>query len=299
MIVIFFNLLRLIVKMSNRQVSARASISGPGGYVITTIHPRPCFDFLSLLVASWFGLPCACCYETNRWSPAGDYHYDKNGRFIQSFCDHCNAVICNSCSYYIMDNHGGQQLGCRWCGGDISRTMCSSHEKEFLSLETSRANSNIRNFFCKLGTVFSRIFPNQNISQVFWADIVSPIGWRFFIDFDVRLIMAHPTQFGLLMSMMIRNSFSEFQRLQPVLPSFHREFSELPNHMGSLYRKSREFVITHSFSVLLTYKLTDSRFTRKYSLTILRRVLAKEAEKLTARLGICDLEEYDQNDLSD
>jgi hypothetical protein len=188
-----------------------------------------------------------------------------------------------------MDNHGGQQLGCRWCGSDISRMMCFSHEKEFLSLETSRANSNIRIFFCKLG----RIFSNQNISQVFWADIVTSIGWRFFIDFDVRTIMAHPTQFGLLMSMMIRNSFSGFPRFQPVLPSFHRQFSELPDHVRSLYKKSREFVITHSFSVLLTCKLTDSRFGRQYSLTILRHVLAKEAEKLTARLGICDLEEYD------
>ena len=278
----------------HRQVFTRTSFSGPGGNVITTIHYRPFFDFLSLLVASWFGLPCASCYE-NRWSPAGDYHYDKDGRLVQSFCGRCNALICNDCSRYIMDNHGEQQLGCRWCGSDISFTMCSSHEKEILSLETSRANTNILNFFSRLG----RLFPHQTILQFFWADIVTSIGWRFFIDFEVRMIMAHPTQFGLLMSMMIRNSFSGFPRFQQVLPSFHRQFSKLPDHMRSLYRKSREFVITHSFSVILTYKLTDSLFPRHYLLTILRRVLAKKAEKLTARLGICDLEEYDQNDLSD
>lgn len=274
--------------MSDRQVFTRTSFPGPGGYVIINIYPSPCFDFLRLLVVSWFGLPCACCYE-NRWSPAGDYHYDENGRLVQSFCGCCNAVICNDCSRYIMDNHGGQQLGCRWCGTNISRMMCFSHEMELLSLETSRANTNILKFFGRLG----RLFPHQTILQFFWADIVTSIGWRFFIDFDVRMIMAHPTQFGLLMTMMIRNSFSEFPHLQPVLPSFHQQFGELPDHMRSLYMRSRVFKITHSFSVLLTCKLTDSCFTRQYSLTIQRRVLAKSAERLTDRLAICDLDKYD------
>ena len=276
--------------MNDRQVLARGFISDRY-FKKTIIDLQHRFDLKSLLEASCIGLPCACCYELSRRS-AGDYHYDENGRKVQHFCDHCKAVICNDCLRYIMDNHGGQQLGCRWCGSDISRTMCSSHEKEILSRETCHANSNILIFFCTLG----RIFPNQTILKVFWADIVTSIGWRFFIDFDVRMLMAHPTQFGLLMTMMIRNSFSRFRDFQPVLPSFHRQFSELPDDMRSLYRRSRLFKITHSFSIFLTYKLTDSRFRRQYSLTI-QRVLAKSAEILTARLGICDIEEYDQCDL--
>ena len=264
-----------------------------------SIHADPLFDFSSLMGQKEYGLPCACCSKLGEWSSASDFRVSRKGRPVQSFCQKCNGVICKSCSDYITGNCGGQELGCRWCGEVISRKMISSVEHDYLRLANSHANRNFRNFFCKLGTLFSRIFPNQNISQVFWADIVIPIGWRFFIDFDVRMLMAHPTQFGLLMSMMIRNSFSGFPRFQQVLPSFHRQFSKLPDHMRSLYRKSREFVITHSFSVILTYKLTDLLFLRHYLLTILRRVLAKKAEKLTARLGICDLEEYDQNDLSD
>jgi hypothetical protein len=264
------------------------SFTSENGKLIHTLYPQNLFDFSSLVELKENGLPCGCCYRLGKWSPASDFRVNKKGRHVQSFCDKCHAIICSSCSFYITGNHGGQQLGCRWCGQVISRKMCFSVENDFLTRETSLANRNIR-IFCKLGNVFSRIFPNQNISQVFWAGIVSPIGWRFFIDFDVRLTMQHPTQFGLLMSMMIRNSFSRFAYSQPVVPSFHRQFSELPDHMRSLYRKSREFVITHSFSVLLTCKLTDSRFPHQYSLMIQRRVLAKEAEKLTARLGICKI----------
>jgi len=261
-----------------------------------TFHQDDLFDFSSLVGQNKCDLPCGCCYSLGKGRPPCHHQVTRKGRPTQSFCDNCHAVLCKACAQYITDNHGGQQLGCRWCGGVISRKMCFSVDDDFLRHESSRANSNFSIFFSRLGRLFPIIFPNQNISQVFWADIVIPIGWRFFIDFKVRMLMAHPTQFGLLMSMMIRNSYSRFRRFQPVIPSFHRRFRELPNHMGSLYKKSREFVITHSFSVLLTWKLTDSDFTRQYSLTIQRRVLAKEAEKLTARLGICDrekLEEYD------
>jgi hypothetical protein len=115
------------------------------------------------------------------------------------------------------------------------------------------------------------------------------MGWRFFVDFDFRLTVQHPTQFGILMSMMIRKSFSRFQRFQPVLPPCHRQFTELPNHMQFFYEQSRKCAIMHNLSVFFTNKLTDGHLTRQYSLIIQRRVLANLAEKMSLGLGICEI----------
>jgi hypothetical protein len=118
------------------------------------------------------------------------------------------------------------------------------------------------------------------------ADICRLRGWDFFVDFDFRRKVQHPTQFGILMSMMIRNSFSRFRHLQPRLPTFHRLFRELPEHMKFLYEQSRKCAIMHNLSVFFTNKLTNGNLTRQYSLMIQRRVLPKLAKKLS--LGLED-----------
>jgi len=225
----------------------------------------------------------------------------ENGKRIAYLCPHCDAMICGRCCANIMHHPELQNAQCKWCCKrvhPIRQLVLSEEEQQLPSFQCYfQADNNIRNTLRYWQHAMSKRYGyTYDRSQIYWMDIMRLMGWRFFVDFDFRLTVQHPTQFGMLMSMMIRNSFSRFRRLQPLLPSFHRQFSELRDHMRMLYMQPRISAIMYSFSVVCTYKLTNLSSTRQYSLTIQRRVLAKMAEKLSLGLGICEIVEIPEED---
>ena len=119
------------------------------------------------------------------------------------------------------------------------------------------------------------------------ADARGSSDWRFFKKFDFTWDIQLPIQFGMMISRMVRKSFSRSQRLEPSrLLSFDAIFRKLPEDMQMLYRQPRNFVIMHSILVVFSSKLTNSDFTRQYSLTIQRRFLARLAKNLTLGLSL-------------
>ena len=251
------------------------------------------------------GLPCpTCCvflpYQSMQY-PTWSAGY-KDGKRIAHLCPHCDAMICGRCCANIMPNPELHNAQCKWCCNKvfpIKRITLSEEEQQLPSFQCYfQADANIRETLRNWQhAMCNRYGFTHDRSQIYWKDIVRSMGWRFFVDFDFRLTVQHPTQFGILMSMMIRNSFSRIPRFQRVLPSsFHHQFSELPDHMQFFYEQSRKCAIMHNLSVFFTNKLTDGHLTHQYSLMIQRRVLSKLAEKLSRCLGICEIVDVLQKD---
>jgi hypothetical protein len=118
------------------------------------------------------------------------------------------------------------------------------------------------------------------------ADACGSSDWRFFIEFEFRWKIQIPVQFGMMISKMVRNSFSRFPGPEPRrLLSFDAIFRQLPKDMQMLYRQPRNFAINHSILIVLSSKLSNTAFTRQFSLTIQRRFLARLAKNLTLGLG--------------
>ena len=236
------------------------------------------------------GLPCPTCCVTPPFTsmqyPTWGAGYE-NGKRIAHLCPHCDAMICGRCCANIMPNPKLQNAQCKWCCNvvyPIKHSAFSEEEQQLPSFQCYfQADANIRDTLRNWQyAMLNRYGFTYDRSQIYWKDIVRSMGWRFFVDFDFRLTVQHPTQFRILMSMMIRNSFSRF-------PRFHRQFSELPNHMQFFYEQSRKCAIMHNLSVFFTNKLTNGNLTRQYSLVIQRRVLAKLAKRMSLGLGICEI----------
>jgi len=250
------------------------------------------------------GLPCPTCCVTQYTSmqyPTWGAGYE-NGKRIEYLCPHCDAMICGRCCANIMPNPKLHNAQCKWCCNKvypIKRITLSEEEQQLPSFQCYfQTDANIRDTLRNWQyAMLNRYGFTYDRSQIYWKDIVRSMGWRFFVDFDFRLTVQHPTQFGILMSMMIRKSFSRFRRFQQVLPPFDRQFTELPNHMQFLYEQSRKCAIMHNLSVFFTNKLTDGHLTRQYSLIIQRRVLANLAEKMSLGMGICEIVDVPREDI--
>jgi hypothetical protein len=109
--------------------------------------------------------------------------------------------------------------------------------------------------------------------------------WKVFRHFDFIWHTQMPILFGLMMTRMVKTSLSKSRPLKPThLLSFHELFGKLPKDMQKLYVQPRFWIINHSILLILSSKLTNNCFVRKYSWTIQIRFLAKLAEKLTRGL---------------
>jgi hypothetical protein len=290
--------------MNNSLVFARISYPTSCGTVATQVLPVPLFDIKKISQISWYGLPCACCYNHSHWSPVGDYHSDESGNRVVHFCQCCDAIICRSCAYYITQNRDGPKLGCAWCGSDVdpdsvTRTLTNEEQSSPWFQCYSIADRNIRDLLCqRWGNSMRITYPGHDVSKLYWADVVSSMGWRFFVGLEDLLMGQHRSQSRLLMALM------DINRIFPVHhPQNHRQlavrdysnFHQLPDEMQFVYHRSRRHVIVTRLSLWMI-----SRLLRGFPLAFfyLRRyVLSKSSQELMASLGICEL--CDPLDFSD
>lgn len=292
--------------MNKHNTLARQSLTDRDGYVETNHLPVKCFDFSSILEISWFGLPCACCYNHSQWSPISQHYSDTSGRRVVYLCHHCDAIICRICALYIIANRDEQQLGCAWCGSVVDPNFMtrelSIEEQNLPSFRCyANANENIRNWLCQKWPNSMRItHPKYRLSDLYWTDMVNSMGWRFFADIKVILTVQHPKQFRFLMSMMMKDTFSRFQDYQQFAVECVTDFKQLPEHMQTVYHKSRRDRIIVQLSMFLTSRMIKRNSIPKASFFVLRRtILSKFLWKLSAALGICDPSEDQEIDFSD
>jgi len=276
--------------MNNRNTLARQSIPGRNGVVQTFLHLLPPFDLSRILQVSWYGLPCACCYDHSQWSPISEYYSDTSGRRAVHFCHHCNAIICRSCAIYITGNRDGQQLGCAWCGSEVDPNsmtfFLSDVEQNSPSFQCyAQANENIR-FLCQNWANSMRItYQGHSVSELYWADMVRSIGWRFFADLKDLLTVQHPSQFRFLMSLMNNNQFSHSRNYEQLALVGYTNFKQLPDHMQFVYHKSRRDVLKARLSEFMISAIPRASF-----FFLRRSILSKISRNLLAALGICPCE---------
>jgi len=278
------------------RIYLRSSYSTSCGTVQTVLYQGPLFDLQKVLRTSWYGLPCACCYDHSHWSPVGDYHSDRNGNRVVHLCQCCDAIICRSCAYYITQNQDGPKLGCAWCGSEVdpnsvTRTLTYEQQNSPLFQYYAIADRNICNLLGpRWGNSMSMTYPGMSVSKLYWADMVNSMGWRFFVGLEDLLTVQHPSQSRLLVALMDMN-----KNIPVHHPQNHRHlsvrdyiaFHQLPVEMQFVYHKSRRHVIVTRLSLWMI-----SRWLRRIPAAFfyLRRyILSRSSQKLMASLGICEL----------
>jgi len=252
---------------------------------------RELYNFSYLRFMWYRGLHCGACPDNNELTPLTTVNYDENGNRVVHSCPSCQAIICHSCAIEIIHGHGAEQVGCRWCGNQLSAitTMYFSPDDQssgFLE-RYANANDNIRENFGLWQKCMNRAYPGFDFEKICWKNRMNSDGWEFFIDFNSFLTEQLPNQFGMLISMMMRNSFAKLSP-QPVIHPSCSRFLQMPPHKKFVYLQTSNFAHMHSFSLFLTSVMTTKRY--RSDLLIMRQyLLSNYAKRLMLILGICRL----------
>jgi len=242
------------------------------------------------------GLPCPTCCVTQYTSmqyPTRGAGYFENKR-IAYLCPHCDAMICGRCCGNIMHHPELQNAQCKWCCKrvhPIRQLVLSEEEQQLQSFQCYfQADENIRNTLRYWQHAMSKRYGyTYDRSQIYWMDIMRLMGWRFFVDFDFTLIEQHPNQWGMLISMMIKNASAKGYSSQLVVhPSCSRFLRMNPDNQF-VYMQTRSFVYMHNFSLVLTSALIKK--CHRYSVTMRRYLLSNFAKILLQTLGICRMDD--------
>lgn len=253
-----------------------------------SIHPRFCLLRFSGLFFS--GLQCGTCPDNYNRSPIHSRIFDRDlGCYIHFFCSSCQAIICHSCASEV------QQPSCRWCGNHDSgiTTMYFStqpqqeHDSVFLQ-RYLRADVNIREVFRIWQKCMGKTYLDFDIKTVYWKDRVISDGWRFFMDFDSFLTEQLPNQFGMFISMMMKNAFARLYYRQPELHPSCSRFLQMPQDNQAVYFQHRKLQRMHSPSLFLASALITKPY-RNNLYTLQRYLLSKCAMILLRSFGICIL----------
>jgi len=239
-------------------------------------------NFREVMIFSFTrGLQCASCSA----SAQRTHTYDGNGNRVIDLCRCCHALVCDSCAVHSTF----QFEGCSWCR---NRTV---NQLTRLSLPSNQlkcyehADINIQFLLHKWQMGMQRTYPEFDIRRMRWTKRVQNEGWRFFVDFDFTLIEQHPNQWGMLISMMIKNASAKGYSSQLVVhPSCSRFLRMNPDNQF-VYMQTRSFVYMHNFSLVLTSALIKK--CHRYSVTMRRYLLSNFAKILLQTLGICRMDD--------
>ena len=236
-----------------------------------------------------WGLVCATCPDNYNCSPINSHRFDHNHYREVHFCPSCQAIICHSCASEV------QQASCRWCGNHVSgiTTMYFSPQEqhsEFLQRYMD-ADYNIREIFRIWQKCMERTYPDFDIKTIYWKDRVITDGWRFFENFNFFLTVQLPNQFGMFISMMMKNAFARLYYRQPELHPSCSRFLQMPQDKQAVYFQHRKLQRMHSPSLFLTSALTKPYRNNLFTLqhTLQRYLLSNFAKKLLHSLRICRL----------
>lgn len=272
-----------------RQGVFTSSGPNPSGPRFSTVR----FGLSDLGKVARYGFPCAYCFDELSFFqniPLSDFSFENGKRRISS-CPTCAALICNQCSFQI-ERFPDQQLGCKWCGNTLSPPRCSllSREEQTSTPFTQYqvAEQNIKGILDQWFCMMSYAHRGYDISKVFWANMVNRIGWRFFVNIDTLILQQHPSQFRLLISMMMKNAFPSSQHHIAALQSYVR-FSQMHADMFFIYMQCRRLLV-HTHSVFLTCGIIkrNPKQNCKWVGVLRQRLLSMLCRELFLGLGIYD-----------
>ena len=150
-----------------------------------------------------------------------------------------------------------------------------------------RADINIQYLLYEWQRCMLRTYPGFDFEKICWTKRVENEGWRFFEILDFTLTEQHPNQFGMLISMMIKNASAKGYSSQLVVHPSCSRFLRMDLDNQFVYMQTRSFVNMQNFSLVLTSALTKK--CHKYSVTMQRYLLSNFAKRLSQTLGICKM----------
>ena len=232
-------------------------------------------------VQSFTGLACACCDE-----PQNTTCTCMDSKIV-FFCPYCQAILCNTCA---ISTH---MVRCSWCSYEIYSPLCKAfsitEQDEWGYQMYNVANKNLlksHGWFVEMHSSH----PNFQFSDIFWANIVTNMGWRFFLYSNFLLRDQHPIQYNMLLTMMKLNTERkilpcvQFQNFRRSLHDSISSFKAMDDRQQFVYQKARGLMIMHRFAIHLIghFKCPKLSF-------LMRFVLSKYEKKLLLGLGICKI----------
>ena len=271
-------------------------VPGNPGCRTLTLRIVSAFFFKMICRLSFHGLPCPCCdgdsteiHPPPRMLSTCIY---EDGKRRVCFCQHCDAMLCDSCANRISQCPQLQEAQCKWCTGTlhpINRQFLTYEQQHDPSFQLySKAQKNITGVSRDWMNAMYKTHLGDYLSKNFWTPLMETIGWRFFVDLDFLVEEQHKRQFKLLMSNMAMRKIH--QRPQRRLRnSSYPKFKKMPEPTQVFYKQCRTNAIDHGFSAFLISRLTKN-FPRPNCFSTLNAyVSGGNAKKLAVGLGICKI----------
>lgn len=229
------------------------------------IHPVDFVSQADSCLSSQFS--CACCEIL---SPD------------EIFCPKCKAPICSRCDYFSKEYECGRENRCKWCGENLFPSCQKLSPENMVTLSSCLAVAIEGYSYFQVWFKNNRQNTQFDLTKIFWQRYFNAIGWFFFVEAEWFFQVNLPHQYEVVIGNMVtRRSFKDIhdllgRRRNPFFCTFKSEDKE-----PELFDKSTNRAFMYTIAIKLLERMEDC-----YSFTVLNRLRAKHAERLSIALGV-------------
>jgi hypothetical protein len=208
-------------------------------------------------------LYCACC---DRATPDVD---------DSSFCPYCKAPVCAHCA-----SLNAQENRCKWCLKPLFPLFDGDGNIELLksSLNDALDQSIVAcDWICNI----RRNHKDFDFQRICWQRYFDAIGWFFFVEAEWFFQVNLPRQYEVVIGNIVtRRRFRDFDALKRIRNPFYTRF-KTEEKEPEFFSDSTNSALMYTIAIKLLERMKNC-----YSFTVLKRLRAKHAERLSIRLGV-------------
>jgi hypothetical protein len=176
----------------------------------------------------------------------------------------------------------GKENRCKWCGEKLFQSCPKLSPENTKTLSSCLADAISGYPYFRIWFRNNRQNINFDLSKICWQRYFDAIGWFFFVEAKRFFTVILPCQWEVVIGNMLNcHKFGYYirdYRRKYCLP-FAR-FEPEQNELG-FFREPIFHSIMYTISIKLLERMEDC-----YSFTVLKRLRAKHAERLSIRLGV-------------
>ena len=214
----------------------------------------------------------SCIYSKFSCAYCGILSPDEN------FCRNCRGPICNGCIDFAKEYECGRENRCIWCDEKLLSSCQELSPEDFATLSSCLADAIDGYPYFRTWKMNNDRSIKFDLPKICWQRYFDAIGWFFFVEakwfFTVNLQSQYKVVIG---DMLTRHSF-DFGRIIKN-PFFHKFKSE--EKEPEFFTNSTNCAIMYAFSIKMLERMEDC-----YLFTVLNRLRAKHAERLSIELGV-------------
>ena len=209
---------------------------------------------------------CACC---------GILSPDK------FFCPKCKGPICSQCDNFAKTYDCGKENKCKWCGEKLFQSCQKISLENMVTLSSCLADAISGYPYFRIWIRNNRQNTKFDLTKICWQRYFDAIGWFFFVEAEWFFQVNLPRQYEVVIeSILHRRRFRDFDALKRIRNPFYSRF-KTEEKEPEFFSDSTNSAFMYSFAMKMLERMKNC-----YSFTVLKRLRAKHAERLSIRLGV-------------